>query len=104
MRARLTANRVISLLDVRDAGRGWLTLAREIRAHSDIGIIMLTAAAKCWTASWLEVAPTITSPSPFQLREVLARVKACCARKPSPAPAPRSSAKRRDDPLRRLAS
>jgi CheY-like chemotaxis protein len=43
MRARLTSNPVdVVLLDVVMPGEDGLSLARQIRAHSDIGIIMLT--------------------------------------------------------------
>ena len=90
MRARRTANRVdIVLLDVVMPGEDGLTLAREIRAHSDIGIIMLTGRGEMLDrVVGLEVGADDYIAKPFHLREVLARVKSVLRRrKPSPAPA-----------------
>jgi DNA-binding response OmpR family regulator len=90
MRARLTANRVdIVLLDVVMPGEDGLTLAREIRAHSDIGIIMLTGRGEMLDrVVGLEVGADDYIAKPFHLREVLARVKSVLRRrKPSPASA-----------------
>jgi two-component system phosphate regulon response regulator OmpR len=91
MRARLTGNRVdIVLLDVVMPGEDGLTLAREIRAHSDIGIIMLTGRSEVLDrVVGLEVGADDYIAKPFHLREVLARVKSVLRRrKPPSEPAP----------------
>jgi DNA-binding response OmpR family regulator len=89
MRAHLTANRVdIVLLDIVMPGEDGLTLAREIRAHSDLGIIMLTGRGEMLDrVIGLEVGADDYIAKPFHLREVLARVKSVLRRrKASPDP------------------
>jgi DNA-binding response OmpR family regulator len=89
MRAHLTANRVdIVLLDIVMPGDDGLTLAREIRAHSDLGIIMLTGRGEMLDrVIGLEVGADDYIAKPFHLREVLARVKSVLRRrKASPDP------------------
>ena len=90
MRAHLTANRVdIVLLDIVMPGEDGLTLAREIRARSDVGIIMLTGRGEMLDrVVGLEVGADDYIAKPFHLREVLARVKSVLRRrKPFPEPA-----------------
>ena len=66
-----------------------LTLAREIRARSDVGIIMLTGRGEMLDrVVGLEVGAADYIAKPFHLREVLARVKSVLRRrKPFPEPA-----------------
>jgi len=90
MREYLTTNRVdVVLLDVVMPGDDGLTLARQIRAHSDVGIIMLTGRGEVMDrVVGLEVGADDYIAKPFHLREVLARVKSVVRRrKPTPEPA-----------------
>ena len=77
MRNRLADTRVdLVLLDLVLAGDDGLQLAREIRAKSDVGIIMLTGRSDLVDmVVGLEVGADDYVAKPFQLREVLARVK-----------------------------
>ena len=76
MRAQLTDSVDVILLDVVMPGEDGLTLAREIRAKSDVGIIMLTGRDDVLDRIvGLEVGADDYIPKPFHLREVLARVK-----------------------------
>jgi len=93
MRAQLNAKRFeVILLDVVMPGEDGLTLAREIRAKSDVGIIMLTSRDEVLDrVVGLEVGADDYVPKPFHLREVLARVKSLLRRrKPAPEPTVRS--------------
>jgi DNA-binding response OmpR family regulator len=83
MRTHLTANRVdIVLLDIVMPGEDGLTLAREIRARSDVGIIMLTGRGEMLDrVVGLEVGADDYIAKPFHLREVLARVKSVLRRR-----------------------
>ncbi|MGA2792594.1 MAG: response regulator [Roseiarcus sp.] len=90
MREYLTTNRVdVVLLDVVMPGDDGLTLARQIRAHSDVGIIMLTGRGEVMDrVVGLEVGADDYIAKPFHLREVLARVKSVVRRrKPTSEPA-----------------
>jgi two-component system phosphate regulon response regulator OmpR len=94
MRARLNETPVdVILLDVVMPGEDGLTLAREIRAMSDVGIIMLTGRDELLDrVVGLEVGADDYVAKPFHLREVLARVKSLLRRRrPAPAPTVRSS-------------
>ena len=74
MRAQLTDSVDVILLDVVMPGEDGLTLAREIRAKSDVGIIMLTGRDDVLDRIiGLEVGADDYIPKPFHLREVLAR-------------------------------
>jgi two-component system, OmpR family, response regulator len=77
MRAQLSAQRIaVVLLDVVMPGEDGLTLAREVRAKSDVGIIMLTGRDDVLDRIvGLEVGADDYIAKPFHLREVLARVK-----------------------------
>ena len=83
MREYLTTNRVdVVLLDVVMPGDDGLTLARQIRAHSDVGIIMLTGRGEVMDrVVGLEVGADDYIAKPFHLREVLARVKSVLRRR-----------------------
>ena len=94
MRAQLNETPVdVILLDVVMPGEDGLTLAREIRAMSDVGIIMLTGRDEVLDrVVGLEVGADDYVAKPFHLREVLARVKSLLRRRrPAPAPTVRSS-------------
>jgi two-component system, OmpR family, response regulator len=93
MRAQLNARPVdVVLLDVVMPGEDGLTLAREIRSMSDVGIIMLTGRNEVLDrVVGLEVGADDYVVKPFHLREVLARVKSVLRRRrPAPEPAVRS--------------
>ena len=86
MRAQLSALQFdVVLLDVVLPGDDGLTLAREVRAKSDVGIIMLTGRGDVLDrVVGLEVGADDYIAKPFHLREVLARVKSLQRRrKPS---------------------
>ena len=76
------------LLDVVMPGEDGLTLAREIRAKSDVGIIMLTGRDDVLDRIvGLEVGADDYIAKPFHLREVLARVKSVLRRRRQMPPA-----------------
>jgi DNA-binding response OmpR family regulator len=83
MRAQLLAASIdVILLDVVMPGEDGLTLAREIRAKSDVGIIMLTGRGDVLDrVVGLEVGADDYIAKPFHLREVLARVKSLLRRR-----------------------
>lgn len=83
MRAQLDAKPVdVILLDVIMPGEDGLTIAREVRAQSDVGIIMLTARDEVLDrVVGLEVGADDYIAKPFHLREVLARVKSVARRR-----------------------
>jgi len=84
----------VILLDVVMPGQDGLTIAREIRATSDVGIIMLTGRDEVLDrVVGLEVGADDYIAKPFHLREVLARVKSVLRRrKPAQDPAVGSKA------------
>ena len=93
MRMQLKASPVdVILLDVVMPGEDGLTLAREIRVLSDVGIIMLTGRDEVLDrVVGLEVGADDYVAKPFHLREVLARVKSLLRRRrPVPDPAVRA--------------
>ena len=82
MRARLDGSVEVILLDVVMPGEDGLTLAREIRANSEVGIIMLTGRDDVLDRIvGLEVGADDYIAKPFHLREVLARVKSVLRRR-----------------------
>ena len=82
MRAQLTNAVDMILLDVVMPGEDGLTLAREVRAKSDVGIIMLTGRDDVLDrVVGLEIGADDYIPKPFHLREVLARVKSVLRRR-----------------------
>lgn len=91
MRKTLEKTQVdIILLDLGLPGEDGLSLARELRAHSDVPIIMLTGRGDVVDrVVGLEIGADDYVTKPFHLREVLARVRgALRRRRPSKAPAP----------------
>jgi DNA-binding response OmpR family regulator len=85
MRAQLNDSVNVILLDVVMPGEDGLTLAREIRASSDVGIIMLTGRGDVLDRIvGLEVGADDYIAKPFHLREVLARVKSVLRRREPP--------------------
>ncbi len=82
MRAQLTDPVDVILLDVVMPGEDGLTLARQIRASSDVGIIMLTGRDDVLDrVVGLEVGADDYIAKPFHLREVMARVKSVLRRR-----------------------
>jgi two-component system phosphate regulon response regulator OmpR len=87
----------IVLLDIVMPGEDGLALAREIRAHSDLGIIMLTGRGEMLDrVIGLEVGADDYIAKPFHLREVLARVKSVLRRRKAP-PDPTASNRTQSD-------
>jgi len=101
MRAELErALPAVVLLDVRMPGKDGLTLARYVREHYDVGIIMVTAADDIVDrVAGLEVGADDYIAKPFDLRELRARLKSVLRRLESRAapgaPAAPASASRR---------
>jgi DNA-binding response OmpR family regulator len=93
MRAQLSESVDVILLDVVMPGEDGLTLAREIRAKSDVGIIMLTGRDDVLDrVVGLEVGADDYIAKPFHLREVMARVKSVLRRRgPRPDQPPRAA-------------
>ena len=91
MRVELSARPVdVILLDVVMPGQDGLTIAREIRAKSDVGIIMLTGKDDVLDrVVGLEVGADDYIAKPFHLREVLARVKSVVRRRKPMSDTPR---------------
>lgn len=78
----------IVLLDLILPGEDGLTLARQVRSHSDIPIIMLTGLNDVLDrVVGLEVGADDYIAKPFHLREVLARVRTVLRRRQQAAPA-----------------
>ena len=77
------------LLDINMPGENGLSLARWLRdAHPRLGLVMLTTAAESIDRIvGLELGADDYVPKPFELRELLARVRAVLRRMSSPAPA-----------------
>jgi two-component system phosphate regulon response regulator OmpR len=82
MRDVLTKHTVdLALLDVKMPGEDGLSLARYLREHYQIGIIMLTAAAEVVDRIiGLEIGADDYITKPFDPRELLARVKSVLRR------------------------
>jgi DNA-binding response OmpR family regulator len=94
MRERLAGGAIdVILLDVVMPGEDGLSLAREIRANSDVGIIMLTGRDDVLDrVVGLEVGADDYITKPFHLREVLARVKSVLRRRLPAATTPEPTA------------
>jgi two-component system phosphate regulon response regulator OmpR len=84
------------LLDLVLPGEDGITLARELRSRSDVGIIMLTGRGDIVDrVVGLEVGADDYIPKPFHLREVLARVKTVL-RRTQPAARPSADPERKE--------
>jgi two-component system phosphate regulon response regulator OmpR len=69
------------ILDVRMPGEDGLSLARWLREHAKVGVIMLTASGETVDRiTGLEVGADDYIPKPFDLRELLARVRSVLRR------------------------
>ena len=102
MREHLSARPVdVILLDVVLPGQDGLTIAREIRAKSDVGIIMLTGRDEVLDrVVGLEVGADDYIAKPFHLREVLARVKSVVRRRKPVSESVGRSEDRREEVIR----
>jgi len=84
----------LAILDINMPGENGLSLARWLReAHPRVGMVMLTTAAEpVDRIVGLELGADDYLPKPFELRELLARVRSVLRRTlaapPAPAPAP----------------
>lgn len=84
------------LLDLRMPGEDGLSLARHLRESTDAGIIMLTAIAEpVDRILGLELGADDYIAKPFELREVLARVRSVLRRRKPAASAPAETDTRR---------
>ncbi|MGD9602633.1 MAG: response regulator [Gammaproteobacteria bacterium] len=71
----------LAVLDIQMPGEDGLSLARHLREHHDIAIIMLTAASDAVDrVIGLEVGADDYMPKPFDPRELLARIRALLRR------------------------
>ena len=83
----------IAILDVSMPGEDGLSLARYLREHSSIGILMVTASAKTVDRIiGLEIGADDYIAKPVDLRELLARIKAVLRRLGGQAQAPGAAA------------
>ncbi|HEX6573167.1 MAG TPA: response regulator [Steroidobacteraceae bacterium] len=94
----------VVLLDLRLPREDGLTLARYLREHYDIGIIMVTGSGEVVDRIvGLEVGADDYVTKPFDPRELLARVKSVMRRmhaRPGPAPAPPEGGAGAEPPVR----
>ena len=73
------------ILDLNMPGEDGLSLARWLRAHTEVGIVMLTAAGEVIDRIvGLEIGADDYIAKPVDLRELLARVRAVLRRLPAP--------------------
>ena len=86
MTQTLKAARVdLVILDIMLPGEDGLTLCRRLRANGPLPIIMLTAVgSETDRVIGLEMGADDYLPKPFNTRELLARVRPCCADPPCP--------------------
>jgi two-component system phosphate regulon response regulator OmpR len=79
------------VLDLNMPGEDGLTIARYLREHTNVGIVILTAADQTLDRIvGLEIGADDYMAKPFDLRELLARIKSVL-RRVSASPAPRSA-------------
>lgn len=86
------------ILDLNMPGEDGLSIARHLREHSSIGIIILTAAGQTLDRIiGLEIGADDYMGKPFDLRELLARVKSVLRRVPSAGAAAPAQARESDE-------
>src|SRR4051812_27708175 len=80
----------LAILDIHMPGENGLSLARWLReAHPRLGLVMLTTASESVDRIvGLELGADDYLPKPFELRELLARVRAVLRRSSAPLPVP----------------
>ncbi len=91
LREIMAGDRKVNLviLDLNMPGEDGLTIARYLREHSDVGIIILTAAGQTLDRIiGLEIGADDYMGKPFDLRELLARVKSVLRRVTATASSP----------------
>ena len=95
----------LAILDINMPGENGLSLARWLReAHPRVGLIMLTTASDTIDrVVGLELGADDYVPKPFEMRELLARVRAVLRRAQQPAAAATNSAAATLAPSRRVA-
>lgn len=95
----------LAILDVNMPGENGLSLARWLReAHPGTGVVMLTTAGESVDRIvGLELGADDYVPKPFEMRELLARVRAVLRRAQQPAAAATNSAAATLAPSRRVA-
>jgi two-component system phosphate regulon response regulator OmpR len=77
------------ILDINMPGEDGLSLARHLRAHTKVGIVMLTAAGEVVDRIvGLEMGADDYLAKPVDMRELLARIRAVLRRVPAPREAP----------------
>jgi two-component system phosphate regulon response regulator OmpR len=97
LRQVMAGSRPVDLvvLDLNMPGEDGLTIARYLREHSNVGIVILTAAGQTLDRIvGLEIGADDYMAKPFDLRELLARIKSVLRRipaSPTPKPADRKS-------------
>lgn len=91
LRAIMAAGKPLDLviLDLNMPGEDGLTIARYLREHSNVGIVILTAAGQTLDRIiGLEIGADDYMGKPFDLRELLARIKSVLRRTASDSPVP----------------
>ena len=95
LRAIMAAGKPLDLviLDLNMPGEDGLTIARYLREHSNVGIVILTAAGQTLDRIiGLEIGADDYMGKPFDLRELLARIKSVLRRVATDSPAPGNEA------------
>ncbi len=93
MRARMAQDKIdLVLLDLGLPGEDGLTLTRHIRSHSNVGVIIVTGSGESVDRIVsLELGADDFVSKPFDLRELLARVRSVLRRTAAQTPEPESA-------------
>ncbi len=105
LRAIMAAGKPLDLviLDLNMPGEDGLTIARYLREHSNVGIVILTAAGQTLDRIiGLEIGADDYMGKPFDLRELLARIKSVLRRVATDSPAPGNEAGENEVKIGRL--